>query len=309
MPRSLLAALGIVWVAVFLGGCGNPNKHGAEPKVAVTPAATEPTTPEADSPEPTQACPPCPDDAPPPAAAAVPAQTEPLVKARRGEADKVAVFDPRSGLRLIGARREEGMTRVTVAWPPLDDKLYTGWQIEVAEQAEGPFLKRAEGETGADRPGVASFTLGKPVSFARLISIARKSGKKTAGGAIRLLAVADLEYDAGRRTVPYAPDHSARVRALVRFPAGIEALEGHIPLALITHGNAGNCRDAQGVDHCEQSMILEDRCPEGKTPTPSAEGFLWLADSLAARGYVVAVIDANTVTAPTCRSWSKGGRR
>lgn len=295
MPRSLWAAQGLVWMALFAVGCGNHSQPDASHEPTAGAASPDSTTPEVDSPEPIPACPPCADDAPAQPTTAAAAQTAPLVKARRGEADKVAVFDPRSGLRLIGARREEGMTRVTVAWPPLDDKLYKGWQIEVAEKAEGPFLKRAEGEAGADRPGVATFTLGKPVSFARLISISRKSGKKTAGGAIRLLAVADLEYDAGRRTVPYAPDHSARIRALVRFPAGIEALEGHIPLALITHGNAGNCRDAQGVDHCEQSMILEDHCSEGKTPTPSAEGFLWLADSLAARGYVVAVLDANTV--------------
>ncbi len=283
-----------IGVLCVLAACSTPkDPPGQAPTPAAAPAAAATADPPAAfSPPPAPACPPCvAEDRPEPPARA----NRPVIAARRGSPDIVPVYDEASGLRLISARREEGMTRATVAWPPLDPKVHARWQIETSDKPTGPFVKRAEGESGADKPGVATFALPRPMTFVRLVKIATKGGKKAATAAIRVLTVAEAEYDIGRRTVPYAPDHSARVRAMVRFPAAIAEIDGHVPLAFITHGNAGVCRDAKGEDHCEMSMVLEDTCPEGTTPTPSAEGFLWLAESLAARGYVVAVVDANSV--------------
>ncbi|MEY3014901.1 MAG: hypothetical protein RIT45_3636 [Pseudomonadota bacterium] len=285
VPFGLLCAL---------TACSTPNvpsKPAADAGATPTPPVAA-ETPEVDSPPPAPACPPCVvDERPEPPARA----NRPVLAARRGSPDIVPVFDEASGLRLISARREEGMTRATVAWPPLDPSRFSRWQIETSDKPTGPFVKRAEGESGADKPGVATFALPRPMTFVRLVRIETKVGKKSATAAIRVLTVAEAEYDIGRRTVPYAPDHSARVRAMVRYPTALAEIDGHVPLAVITHGNAGVCRDANGEDRCEMTMVLEDKCPEGTTPTPSAEGFLWLAESLAARGYVVAVVDANSV--------------
>lgn len=226
--------------------------------------------------------------------ASAPLGGAPVIDARIGTPDLASTVDAESGLRLISARLEEGLTRAVVAWPPLSAESYAAWEIETAPAANGPFTKRAEGAPGGARPGTTAVVLSNPISWIRLVRVTKQK-KRVVGSPIRALAVQTTDYDLGRRTVPYAPDHTARVRAMVRYPVALDKVGGHVPLAVITHGNAGVCRNAAGEDLCEMSMVLDDVCPEGMTPTPSAEGFIWLAESLAARGYVAVIIDANSV--------------
>ena len=65
-------------------------------------------------------------------------------------------------------------------------------------------------------------------------------------------------------------------------------------LVLILHGNHSICREANGTEHCLLRALQERKCPDGMTWIPNAAGMAWLADTLAAAGMVVAVIDANT---------------
>jgi hypothetical protein len=96
----------------------------------------------------------------------------------------------------------------------------------------------------------------------------------------------------------------------VRHPADLSG--GPYPLALLLHGNHGNCRRSS-YDFSGSNPALDDACvttntgacPGGARPSPNAEGLAALAETLAAHGYVVASVDANAVN---CRDLQRGSR-
>ncbi len=106
--------------------------------------------------------------------------------------------------------------------------------------------------------------------------------------------VARGAYDLGRHVVMSAPGHQARVRGVVRWPADLRPDE-RAPLALIVHGNHGVCHDPDGEDRCSIHNAVSGTCPAGSVVVDNAAGMLWLADRLAAAGWVAVSVDANTV--------------
>jgi hypothetical protein len=92
-----------------------------------------------------------------------------------------------------------------------------------------------------------------------------------------------------------ASDVETEVWATVWRPASLNA--GPYPLVLFLHGNHGTC----GRLDPERGIRVDDRidytftgkCPRGYTVTPSHLGYAYLAERLAARGYVVVSINAN----------------
>lgn len=80
---------------------------------------------------------------------------------------------------------------------------------------------------------------------------------------------------------------SVTLRGIVRYPK----TPGKHPLALLVHGNHGQCRGASGPDHCVAAPGEDCRPGEQSVDTPG--GLVWAAESLAARGWIAEVIDGS----------------
>ncbi|MCO4763640.1 MAG: hypothetical protein KC502_19165 [Myxococcales bacterium] len=106
--------------------------------------------------------------------------------------------------------------------------------------------------------------------------------------------ITSATYDLGPQSVMSAPSHQARIRGFASWPSDLKPQE-KAPIALIVHGNNGVCRFPGKDDRCNGDHTLAGKCPAGTTPTPNAEGFIWLAKRLAKAGWIAVSIDANSV--------------
>jgi hypothetical protein len=97
---------------------------------------------------------------------------------------------------------------------------------------------------------------------------------------------------------------SAPIDGYVRYPTeiGVAKDASTFPLVLLLHGNHGNCRppnyDATGENaNLDDACVISNTnaCPVGYSPSPNAQGLLYLAETLSSRGYVVASVDANAI--------------
>ena len=73
--------------------------------------------------------------------------------------------------------------------------------------------------------------------------------------------------------------------------------DGHYPLVLFLHGNHGTCGHYDSVHKVriddDITYTYTGTCPQGYVVTPNHGGYDYLAEDLAARGYVVVSINAN----------------
>ncbi|MBI5609871.1 MAG: hypothetical protein HY902_13445, partial [Deltaproteobacteria bacterium] len=87
------------------------------------------------------------------------------------------------------------------------------------------------------------------------------------------------------------PGKLVRPHGIVRYPKA----PGRHPLVLLLHGNHGTCRAAEGPDTC--SLDPQAACPDDQQRVDTPSGLVWVADELAARGWIAEVVD---VTAAVC---------
>jgi hypothetical protein len=224
-------------------------------------------------------------------------------------------------LRLAHAEITTTGTSVIIIWDTPTGSDADMYRVERAPAPSGPWTTLGTAPVAA--PIFTDPMLPATQAFYRVVTLVQGA----VGGAsdpIRALAVTASEYDLGVLPIPGfdmpanpsagTPDTtSAPVHAYVRYPTNVGSTEpgGPYPLALLLHGNHGNCRppdyDATGEDpDLDDACIVSNTnaCPAGYTPSPNAQGLLYLAETLSSRGYVVASVDANAVN---CREDYSGG--
>jgi len=110
---------------------------------------------------------------------------------------------------------------------------------------------------------------------------------------VRALAIAAAGYDLRGQTVPTVP-FATTLYGVTRHP--VDWSFGPYPPVVMLHGNHGNCRPTRssGDDNCAETTDHECHMWFHST-TPNAEGMLYLAETLAAHGYVATTISGNAL--------------
>jgi hypothetical protein len=223
-----------------------------------------------------------------------------------------------AGLRLAHAEIEtSGDTSAIVLWdtPPGSD--VDMYRVERAPSKTGPWTTLATVPVATTMYSDPS--IGGMVAYYRVVSMVKGADGGTSDP-IRVLAITASQYDLGVQPVPgldmpanmsagTLETMSAPIVGYVRYPTELSG--GPYPLALLLHGNHGNCRppnwDSTGTNpNLDDACYISNTnaCPTGYTQTPNAQGLLYLAETLSARGYVVASVDANAIN---CRQDSTDG--
>lgn len=223
-----------------------------------------------------------------------------------------------TGLRVAHAAIVDGGTAVTLVWDHFEDDGATAYRVERGASPTGPWEAAADVPTNA--PRVTFDPLPADRVFVRVVTVVdgRDAGVTAP---VRALAVAATSYDLGVQPIPdfvlpanaaaRTPEaRGAPLHAIVRHPNDLA--NGPYPLALLLHGNHGNCRrsnyDPSGTNPARDDTCVTTNtgaCPSGADPAPSAEGLAGLAETLAAHGFVVASVDANAVN---CRDLQRATR-
>lgn len=194
------------------------------------------------------------------------------------------------GLRVARARLQaDETTAITLVWEPSAGADATGYRVERAADPAGPWT--AIGTTGPDERLHVDPALPGDVAWYRVVTLA---GTLDGGASppVRALALAAARYDLRRQRVPTI-SFDTTLYAVVRHP--VDLARGPYPLVLFLHGNHGNCRPAWGGDdQCSQTQDHDCHWPAFST-TPNAEGLLYLAETLAAHGFVAASVSGNAV--------------
>lgn len=196
-----------------------------------------------------------------------------------------------SGFRIISARlRGDGRTDVTLAWDASPGADTTGYAVERAPAADGPWTRLetlgAGARTWTDR------TLADDRAHYRVVAMA---DGLDGGATDPLLAhsIAATGYDLRNRPVPTVP-FLTTLYGVVRHPRELSA--GPHPLVVMLHGNHGNCRRTFTSDGDVCGDSRDHECPfSGWVTTPNAEGMAYLAETLAAQGYVAVSISGNAL--------------
>lgn len=196
--------------------------------------------------------------------------------------------DAPTGLRIVHADLTgAGGTRVVVAWEPTTSALSTGYRIERGASAAGPWAS-----LGLVAAGTQTFldgALPAPGAWYRVVTVAGAFD----GGAtlpVRAWTIAPDSYDIPSQPVP-GLTFTTRIAGYVRYPTALAS--GPYPLVVIIHGNHGICRTGAGDDVCPADP--NGPCPAGTSPTPNAQGHIYLAETLAAQGMVAVTINANAL--------------
>jgi hypothetical protein len=225
---------------------------------------------------------------------------------------------PAVGLRLAHAAIEtSGATSAIVLWDTPSGSDVDTYRVERGPAMTGPWTTLATVPVATTMYSDPS--IGGMVAYYRVVSTV----KGAVGGAtdpIRVLAITASQYNLGVEPVPGLdmPANAAAgtpetmsvpIDGYVRYPTNLTS--GPYPLALLLHGNHGNCRppdwDSTGTNpNLDDDCVISNTnaCPAGYTPTPNAEGLLSLGETLSARGYVVASVDANAIN---CREDTTDG--
>jgi hypothetical protein len=198
---------------------------------------------------------------------------------------------PPDGFRIISAQiATDDSTDVTLAWDGTSGEDATGFAVERAASADGPWMRLATLTLGARTWTDATLT--DDTAFYRVVSVAGELD----GGAtepLQAYSISPTGYDQRGRTVATVP-FATTLYGVVRHPRNLSA--GPYPLVLMLHGNHGNCRrtPTDPNDTCGTSQDHE--CPfSGWSTTPNAEGMTYLAESIAAQGYVAVTISGNAM--------------
>jgi hypothetical protein len=111
---------------------------------------------------------------------------------------------------------------------------------------------------------------------------------------VHVLALDGLTYNVTEGPLP-GLSFETNLYGLVRFPYALE--RGPFPLVLLLHGNYGTCR-RPGETEALCVVTEDNECPwtgGGFETVPNAEGLLYLADTLAAAGFLVVSVGANAL--------------
>lgn len=222
-----------------------------------------------------------------------------------------------AGLRVAHAALSDAGTAVTLVWDHPPDSDATGYRVERAPAPTGPWTAVADTDAHATR--YVEALLPDAQDFYRVVALVDDAD----GGAtapVRALGLAAVEYDLGVQPVPglslaanamsgTPSTRSAPLHAIVRHPSDLTA--GPFPLVLLMHGNHGNCRPGN-YDYDGSNPYRDDVCTvtntgacRSGTPTPNAAGLAYLAETLAAHGYIAVSVDANALN---CRDGARGAR-
>jgi hypothetical protein len=193
------------------------------------------------------------------------------------------------GFRLANATlAADATTQVSFVWEPSEGLDATGYALQRADAAAGPFT------TVMIVPApmlIATDIVPGMRAYYRLVTMA---GDQEGGATepLEIHAVADDRYDVRGQTVPSVP-FPTTLYAVVRHP--VDLAGGPYPLILVIHGNHGICRAGPPiVDLCANSQDHE--CPDGRfRTTPNAEGYIYFMETLAAQGYIAASMSANAL--------------
>ncbi len=200
------------------------------------------------------------------------------------------VFAP-TGFRIISAvLRSGGRTDVTLAWDGSAGADTTGYAVERAAGADGPWTRLTT--VGAGARTWTDATLGDDHAFYRVVAVA---GGVDGGATAPLEAhsIAAAGYDLRGRSVPTV-SFLTTLYGVVRHPRDLST--GPHPLVVLLHGNHGNCRRTPTSDDDSCGDSRDHECPfSGWYTTPNAEGLAYLAETLAAQGYVAVSISANAL--------------
>jgi hypothetical protein len=199
---------------------------------------------------------------------------------------------PVPDIRVLSAHEAAGTTSVTVAYAPSTGADVTGYRLEASASATGPWT--AIHTASPDRLYITDPSLVGDHGYYRIVTVAAL-GDGGASTAVLAHAVDEDLYDLEGETIPKVPFPTS-IYGVVRHPRDLK--NGPYPLVLMLHGNHGNCRPAgypaTGDDNCADLTTYV--CGSaGFTTTPNEAGYIYLADTLAAKGYVVATLNANAL--------------
>lgn len=204
-------------------------------------------------------------------------------------------FAPHS-LRVMSAQLDgDDTTDVTLAWDSGGGDDLSGFAIQRGTGSpEDPF--ETIESVGAGQRTVTIADVAEPTTF-RVVALA---GEAEGGASDEVLAypIDATGYDIRGVDVPGIPLAGTTLYGVVRHPRDLG--EGPFPLVLMLHGNHGICRRTPTSDQDSCALSTDHECPQpGWFTTPNAEGLAYLAETVAAQGYVAVSISGNAVN---CRN-------
>lgn len=194
-----------------------------------------------------------------------------------------------------------GDTTIALAWTAISEA--TAFRVERAPNVSG-----APGtwKTLGTSPTATTQTFSDPdpldgASFYRVVAISSKG--EGPSEPLAAYPVAKSSYAIPGQPLAGAP-FNVELGAEVRYPknAGTQKL----PIVFMLHGNHAICKSTGRGEYCpgengRSSGDISNACTDGGTTVSNHLGYVYLLESMAARGYVAVSIDANALT---CRNSS-----
>ncbi len=204
--------------------------------------------------------------------------------------DVLEAFAP-EGVRVVSAElAPDATTDVTLAWDDGGGADTSGFAIERAPAADGPFTR-----LDAVGPTARTYTdeaLTDAHAYYRVIALAGDADGG-ASAAVEAWSIAATAYDLRGQTVPTIP-FATTLYGVVRHP--VDLAGGPYPLVVMLHGNHGICRRTAASTNDSCATSNDHECPTaGWLTTPNAEGLVYLAETVAAQGYIAVTISGNAV--------------
>ncbi len=203
-------------------------------------------------------------------------------------------FAPRA-LRLMSATiATDDTTDVTLAWDSGGGDDLSGFAIERAATEAGPY--EVVDTVGRARRTYTVADVEEPTWF-RVAALAGEA-QGASSAAVRAYPIEATGYDIRDVNVEGIPLAGTTLYGVVRHPTSLG--EGPFPLVVMLHGNHGICRRTPTSDEDACAQSADHECPQpGWFTTPNAEGLAYLAETVAAQGYVAVSISGNAVN---CRN-------
>ena len=194
-----------------------------------------------------------------------------------------------------------GATTVALAWTAIAEA--TAFRVERAPSVSGaPGTWKVLGTS----PTATTQTFSDPdaldgPSFYRIVTLSAKG--EGPSEPLAAYPVAKSSYAIPGQPLAGAP-FNVELGAEVRYPKNTGTQK--LPLVIMLHGNHAICRSTGRGEYCpaengRSSGDISNACTDGGTTVANHLGYVYLLESMAARGYVAVSIDANALT---CRNSS-----